>query len=193
MSPDSDMRTEVGAPESAVPLPQLFRSVASRWPDLIAIHVADGDWTFRKLDETSDRIAAALQRDAVRVGNRVGLYCPNGAEFAAIYLGILKAGATVVPVNLLLNPKEVAFILDDAGVGILFYHSSLAEAVGAVRKALRGPLRGIAVAGGAGSGVNECLAGVSAQLHRYLVLRRRSQFVGPIAKRRRCRPNASAY
>ncbi len=147
MSPDSDMRTEVGAPESAVPLPQLFRSVASRWPDLIAIHVADGDWTFRKLDETSDRIAAALQRDAVRVGNRVGLYCPNGAEFAAIYLGILKAGATVVPVNLLLNPKEVAFILDDAGVGILFYHSSLAEAVGAVRKALRGPLRGIAVAG----------------------------------------------
>ena len=65
--------------------------------------------------------------------HRVGLYCVNSDAFAIAYFGILKAGATVVPVNLLLNPKEVAYVLKDAGVKALVYFEAFAEAVYAIK------------------------------------------------------------
>jgi long-chain acyl-CoA synthetase len=62
------------------------------------------------------------------VGERVGLICPNGPDFVTAYLGILKAGATVVPLNLLLNPREMAFILADSGARGLIHHAAFDDA-----------------------------------------------------------------
>ena len=128
-------------------LPDLFRAAASRWADAVAIHHQSRNWTFRVLDRASDRIGVFLQKQGIGVDDRIGLFCPNCPEFAAAYFGILKAGATVVPLNLLLNPKEIAFILADAGVQILFYHAQLAEAVQASRAALPRLIGGLSVAG----------------------------------------------
>ena len=57
----------------------------------------------------------------------------NSDTFAITYLGILKAGATVVTVNLLLNPKEVAYVLIESGVKALVYFEAFAEAVNAIK------------------------------------------------------------
>ena len=75
----------------------------------------DESWNFSRLDRASDCVAAALAARGLGVGDRVGLYCPNVPEFVVSYLGILKAGATVVPINLMLNPKAIAYMLEDAG------------------------------------------------------------------------------
>ena len=86
----------------------------------------------------SDSVAAWLTQRGVRQGDRVALYCVNSAEFAMAYLGILKAGAVVVPLNLLLNPREMAFIVEDAGATALVYHATVADRVTAFRDMVPG-------------------------------------------------------
>lgn len=119
-------------------IPGAFRSVArTRGDHPVLLGIGPG-WTFAELDQASDRVAASLAGRGVRQGDRVGIMCPNDPRFALAYLGILKAGATVVPVNLMLNPKEIAFILDDAGAKALFYHAALANAAVQARRLVPG-------------------------------------------------------
>lgn len=82
----------------------------------------------------SDRVAAALSAQGIKKGDRIGLYCVNSAEFVIAYFGILKAGATVVTINLLLNPKEVAYMMNDAGARAVLYSDVFRDKVTAFRK-----------------------------------------------------------
>ena len=84
-------------------------------------------WSFGRLDRASNGVAAGLVSVGIAPGDRVGLYCPNVPEFVVAYLGTLKAGGTIVPINLMLNPKEIGFILSDAGVKCLVYHQVFAD------------------------------------------------------------------
>jgi long-chain acyl-CoA synthetase len=113
-------------------LVDLLRASAKRFAPSTAIAFAGRNTTFAEFDERTDRVAAGLASRGIAPGDRVGLYCVNSDAFAFAYFGILKAGATVVPVNLLLNPKEVAFILGDAGAKALIYHEAMADAVRSV-------------------------------------------------------------
>mgnify|MGYP001773373796 CR=1 FL=1 len=113
-------------------LPELFRHTAKRFDDAPAILTDERIWTYADLDDASDGIAAGLAERGIAPGDRVGLYCPNGAAFVCGYLGILKAGACVVPINLLLPPTAIAFVLNDAGAKALCFHAAFAEQAAAV-------------------------------------------------------------
>jgi long-chain acyl-CoA synthetase len=108
-----------------------FRASARRYPQRPAIFADAPIWTFSALDIATDGVAASLAERGIGPGERVALYCPNGADFIVAYLGCLKAGVVAVPVNLLLNPREIAFILRDSGARGLFFHASLAESAAA--------------------------------------------------------------
>lgn len=114
-------------------LPEMFRSDARRFAGHPAIMFEGHTLDFAAVDRISDRVAVGLVQRGIRKGDRVGLYCINSDWFPLAYFGILKAGAVVVPINLLLNPKEVAFILKDAGARALFYHGAFASAVNVLR------------------------------------------------------------
>jgi len=114
-------------------IPDCFRAIARDCGNQSVLLGAGPTWTFAALDRASDRIVAGLAGQGIEPGDRIGLYCPNTPEFVVAYLGILKAGATVVPINLMLNPKEIAFILNDAGAKGFCYHQALAEAAGQAR------------------------------------------------------------
>jgi long-chain acyl-CoA synthetase len=116
-----------------VSIPDQLRITAERLPDQPVVCFPDRSVTFSEVDGASDAVAAELAARGIRKGDRVGIYCINSDAFAIIYCGIVKAGAVVVPVNLLLNPKEIEYILNDAGVRGLFYHQAFAAAVTAFR------------------------------------------------------------
>jgi long-chain acyl-CoA synthetase len=118
----------------AASLPAAFHARARTCPGHAAIVTADRAHTLGEVDRMSDAVAAFLAGRGVGKGDRVALYCVNSPEFAMAYLGILKAGAVVVPLNLLLNPRELAFILADSGARVLVYHAALADRVTAVRE-----------------------------------------------------------
>ncbi|WP_322789187.1 long-chain-fatty-acid--CoA ligase [Thiohalocapsa halophila] len=103
-----------------------FRASARLYPERPAIFADAPIWTFSALDIATDGVAASLAERGIGPRERVALYCPNGADFIVAYLGCLKAGVVAVPINLLLSPREIAFILRDSGARGLFFHASLA-------------------------------------------------------------------
>ncbi len=117
-------------------LPDQFRAAAQKFSARPAIVTPEQTVTYAELDAQSDAIASGLIASDVQPGDHIGLYGINSSTFVALYLGIQKAGAIVVPINLLLNPKEVAWILNDADVKFLFYFEPFTPAVDAIRSTL---------------------------------------------------------
>ena len=110
-------------------IPELFRQSARAYPNHVAIRYPDREVKFHTLDALSDRVSAALSNMQVGKGDKVGLYGVNSDAFIISYLGIIKCGATVVPINVLMNPKEVAWVLNDAEAGVLLYDGLFADVV----------------------------------------------------------------
>lgn len=108
-------------------LVHLLRESARRFPRCPAILGETISLDHATFGVLSDRVAMGLLARGVRTGDRVGLYAPNGPEFALAYAGILKAGASVVPINLLIGHEEAAYILSDSGARGLIAHAALRE------------------------------------------------------------------
>ncbi len=87
--------------------------------------------SYALLDEGSKRIAGMLREKGVEPGDRVGIMLPNVPYFPIVYYGILRLGAVVVPMNVLLKGREVAFYLKDSGAKVLFAWADFGEAAGA--------------------------------------------------------------
>ena len=125
------MKTDLDYPRCSIP--QMLKQNVSAFASHRAIVFGERTLDFATFSELSDRAAAGLHEQGVRKGDRVGLYCVNSDVFAIAYIGIVKAGATVIPINTLLNPREVAYILKDAGAKGLIYHDLFSDAVTALR------------------------------------------------------------
>ncbi|MCA8906061.1 MAG: AMP-binding protein, partial [Hyphomonas sp.] len=93
---------------------------AKRSPDRIATLYEGNRLTFRELDACASRIASALKAAGVRPGGRVAFLDKNSDAFYPILFGASRLGATLVPVNFRLAPKEVAYILKDSAAEMIF-------------------------------------------------------------------------
>lgn len=83
-------------------------------PDHPALVLGETTLTYAQVDAAANRVAHLLVSLGVEPGDRVALICPNLPQFPIGYYGILKAGAVVVPLNVLNKPREVTYYLDDA-------------------------------------------------------------------------------
>ncbi|WP_067856270.1 class I adenylate-forming enzyme family protein [Nocardia shimofusensis] len=101
--------------------------------DRTAIVVDDASLTYRHLHDWSGRIARSLAERGVRRGERVGVLGPNSLEWPVIALGVLKAGAVLVPLNPRLRPAELRKVLDDAGAKVVVFPGEFGETVEATR------------------------------------------------------------
>jgi len=88
-------------------------------PAAVAVRLADLELTYAELDDRSARLAAALRQKGLQRGDRVGVMLPNVLEFPIAYYGVLRAGGVVVPMNVLLKQREIAFYLEDSGAKLL--------------------------------------------------------------------------
>src|SRR5262249_12658919 len=103
-------------------------ATAKRSPDRTALRLDNTKLTYKELDEASARVARFLQSFGVRPGDRVGVMLPNSLEFAILYYGILRAGAVVVPMNVLFKSREISYQLNDCEAALLFAWSGFAAA-----------------------------------------------------------------
>jgi len=108
----------------------LVRSTQS-YPYRPAIRLDETVWSYEELNERSARVAGLLAQRGIGPGDRVALMLPNIPQFAAIYYGVLRAGAVVVPMNPLLKEREVGFYLDDSQALMIFAGQACAEAASA--------------------------------------------------------------
>src|SRR3954464_11548527 len=115
-------------PPMSANLATIMTETAQRHGDRTALKLDDAELSYALLDEGSARVAALLEEKGVEAGDRVGLMLPNVPYFAGIYYRILRAGAVVVPMNVLLKAREVAFYCEDPGSKLLFAWGDFAEA-----------------------------------------------------------------
>ncbi|GAA3102573.1 hypothetical protein GCM10020001_019550 [Nonomuraea salmonea] len=93
---------------------------ARNTPDGTAIVFGDMRLPYSMIDTVANQVANLLVARGITKGDKVALACPNLPYFPFVYFGILKAGATVVPLNVLLQSREIAYHLDDSDAKALF-------------------------------------------------------------------------
>ena len=118
----------------------LLEDSAARYPDRVAIvfpgQAGDTRLTYAQVNGAANQVANLLVSRGIQPGDKVALSCPNLPYFTIVYFGILKAGATVVPLNVLLKGREVAYHLDDSDAKAYFCFQGTPELpIGAEGKA----------------------------------------------------------
>jgi long-chain acyl-CoA synthetase len=110
-------------------LASIVSASAARDAAAAAVRLGDRALTYGELDEGSARVATLLREHGLEPGDRVGVMLPNVLEFPLAYYGVLRAGGIVVPMNVLLKRREIAFYLEDSGAKLLLaWHGFVAEA-----------------------------------------------------------------
>ena len=101
-------------------LAALLEQSTEKYADRTAIVFGDSRFTYAQVDGAANQVANLLVSRGIQPGDKVALSCPNLPYFTIIYFGILKAGATVVPLNVLLKGREVAYHLADSDAKAYF-------------------------------------------------------------------------
>src|SRR5689334_3839624 len=109
-------------------LASLLVDSASRRGDAIAMKLDDAELSYAMLDGATAHVAGLLRERGVEPGDRVGIMLPNVPYFAVVYYGVLRAGAVVVPMNVLLKGREVAFYCGDPDAKAVFAWHDFGEA-----------------------------------------------------------------
>lgn len=84
--------------------------------------------TYAELKALVDAFAGALTHRGIKLGDVIGLHCPNSLAFAVAFHGSLRAGASVTTLGALLNTADIAQQLTDSGASYLFTTSMLGQA-----------------------------------------------------------------
>jgi long-chain acyl-CoA synthetase len=108
-------------------LASLLTESAERSPQGPAIRLGEAELSYAELDQSSARLATLLREKGLEPGDRVGVMLPNVPDFPVAYYGVLRAGGIVVPMNVLLKRREIAFYLEDSGATLLLAWHGFAE------------------------------------------------------------------
>jgi long-chain acyl-CoA synthetase len=87
---------------------------ARKHPTRDAVVLGDTRLTYAQVNGAANQVANLLVERGIQPGDKVALSCPNLPFFPIVYYGILKAGAVVVPLNVLLKGREIAYHLGDS-------------------------------------------------------------------------------
>lgn len=97
--------------------------------EYVALHFDGREYTNVDQQRAAARVAHALRRLGVGVGDRVVVLLPNCPEVTQAYGGILRLGAVIVPVVFLLAGDEVRHILEDSGAKVVITSAELRDKV----------------------------------------------------------------
>ncbi|MDN3357268.1 long-chain fatty acid--CoA ligase [Actinomadura sp. DC4] len=101
-------------------LSTLLEDSARSHPEQVAVVTGEQRLTYAGVDAAARQVAGLLVARGIRHGDKVALSCPNLAWFPIVYYGVLKAGAVVVPLNVMLKSREVAYHLNDSEAAAYF-------------------------------------------------------------------------
>jgi fatty-acyl-CoA synthase len=104
----------------------VLRRSARRTPERVAVHYRDRSWTYAELDEAVSRAAQVLRSSGLAPGDRVGAYGHNSDAYLIGFLACARGGLVHVPVNQNLTGGDLAYIVEQAGCGLVLADPDLA-------------------------------------------------------------------
>jgi len=99
-----------------------FDRIANRLPDheaLVSCHQGLR-FTYRELQQQSERLARGLMALGISKGDRVGIWSPNCAEWVIVQFATAKIGAILVNINPSYRVTELEYALRQSGCSTLF-------------------------------------------------------------------------
>ena len=110
------------------PIAERIRLYAQTQPDHPALDDGANSLSYAQLDAWMDRVASALQRERVNVGDAIAICAEVSVFYAATYLGALRAGVVVAPLAPSSTPATLCSMVTDAQARWLFVDASTAPA-----------------------------------------------------------------
>lgn len=107
-------------PVPLVSIYQLFRETAKKYPNDTAVIFLDKKITYAALDDLIRRYATLLQGLGVRKGDVVATMLPNSLQHIVAFYAVAMIGAVHTPVDVMFQPKEIAYQIQDSGARTLF-------------------------------------------------------------------------
>ncbi|HEX7317497.1 MAG TPA: amino acid adenylation domain-containing protein [Pyrinomonadaceae bacterium] len=105
---------------------QLFEAQAARTPERAAVVFGGFELSYRELNARANQLAAHLRTLGVGPEVLVAVHMERSAEMVVAILGVLKAGAAYVPLDLTYPQERLAFMMEDARVAVLLTQEHLA-------------------------------------------------------------------
>ena len=99
-----------------VAIGDLLKRAAARFPDRTAVTDGARRVTFTELERDANRFANYLVARGFKPGGKISTICNNSVEFVKALFGIHRAGLVWVPVNTMLGPADMDYILNYAEV-----------------------------------------------------------------------------
>lgn len=108
-------------------LHQLIEAQVERTPDAIALVHGEDRLNYQELNRRANRLAHHLRAQGIGPDQLVGVCLERSPEMVVALLGILKAGGAYLPLDPNHPAERVAFILDDARVGMVVTQQNFTE------------------------------------------------------------------
>ena len=98
----------------------LARTVAEHGDHEALVSVEQGlRYTYREFADAVDEVAAGLMAVGVQVGDRVGIWSPNSAEWVLVQYATARIGAILVTINPAYRVAELEYVLNQSGISVL--------------------------------------------------------------------------
>jgi fatty-acyl-CoA synthase len=104
----------------------LLHRTARRYPDKLAVVSGDLRFTYSDFDAAVNRCAHAIAARGLQKGDRLALLSHNSWQFAVLVFATAKLGVVLVPINFMLGPDEIAYILMHSGARGIVTEDALA-------------------------------------------------------------------
>lgn len=98
---------------------QVFERAVMHDPNKVYLLFQDQKITYLQMDKYSNQTANMFIELGIRKGDRVALMLPNCPEFFYLWFGLMKIGASIVPINNYFQEKETAYILQHSEVKVV--------------------------------------------------------------------------
>ncbi|MDX1695931.1 MAG: amino acid adenylation domain-containing protein, partial [Ketobacteraceae bacterium] len=113
--------------DATVTLQELIEKQCNTSPEAVAIRCGSQVLTYKALNEQASAVAATLIERGVKPDDKVGLCFDRHLQLMPAILGILKAGATYVPLDASYPAGRIRYIIEDAGIALVVSRQALID------------------------------------------------------------------
>ncbi|MEH6996135.1 long-chain-fatty-acid--CoA ligase [Neobacillus drentensis] len=113
-----------------------LKNSAEKYPDRFVYTFLDRSVTYQELDAMVDIVASGLYENGIGKGDRVALLLGNCPEFVIAYYGILRTGASVVPINPIFTSREIEYILSNSKAKVVIANQGLSPILSSLENKL---------------------------------------------------------
>ena len=115
-------------------LGQLPAHAARMFQDREALVFEGRSFSFNELNDCIEKFAGGLLDLGIGQGDVVTLYAPNSWEWVVSYFAIARIGAVINPVNTMLTPTEIEYVVQDCGARSIITSADKASAILGVKQ-----------------------------------------------------------